>query len=109
MKRVLGILLSITLLLTLFGCGKTPLAEPDTTASSAPTETVPTTETTTVPDAEKAVFSLRTLPDIGAFVSDEKKAYFFDDGAHDTFEPRKDYGRIVPVVSPFVSWSFFRR
>lgn len=99
MKRVLGILLSITLLLTLFGCGKTPFAESDTTTSSAPTETVPTTETTTVPDAEKAVFSLRTLPDIGAFVSDEKKAYFFDDGAHDTFEPRKDYGKIVPYCT----------
>lgn len=99
MKRFLGILLSITLLLTLFGCGKTPVAEPDTTTSSAPTEITPTTEPTSAPNAEPAVFSLRTLPDIGAFVSDEKKAYFFDDGAHDTFEPRKDYGRIVPYCA----------
>ena len=94
MKRFLGILLSITLLFTLFGCGKTPPAEPDAT-TAAPTESEPTT----APEPEKAVFSLRTLPEIGTFVSDEKKACFFDDGAHDDFEPRDDYGKIVPYCA----------
>ena len=106
MKRILSILLSLCLLLTLFGCGKTPPAEPDADPS-APTETEPVS----TPEGEPAVFSLRTLPDIGDYVSDEKKDYFFEDGPHDTFEPRDDYGEIVPY-SPLterffaVDWSY---
>lgn len=98
MKRLFCVLLCLLVAFSLFACGKTtqpetpattdPAAEPTAEPSTAPVSAAPT--------AEAAVFSLKTLPEIGAFVSDEKKAYFFDDGPHDNFEARDDYGEIVP-------------
>ena len=98
MKRLFCVLLCLLLAFSLFACGKT--AQPETPATTDPAAE-PTTEPSTAPvsaapTAEAAVFSLKTLPEIGAFVSDEKKAYFFDDGPHDSFEARDDYGEIVP-------------
>lgn len=91
MKRILCLLLSCLLLLSLFGCG-TPAEEP----AAEPPATEPSTEPVAVTEPESAVFSLRTLPEIGAYVSDEKKAYFFEDGAHETFESQENYGEILP-------------
>ena len=98
MKRIPALLLGVCLLLGLCACGKSDLPpEPATTEpTTTPTTTAPPT---TAPAAEPAVFSLKKLPDIGAFVSDEKKAYFFPDGPHDSFEARKDYGEIVPYCA----------
>ena len=98
MKRLFCVLLCLLLAFSLFACGKT--AQPETPATTDPAAE-PTAEPSTAPvsaapTAEAAVFSLKTLPEIGAFVSDEKKAYFFDDGPHDNFEARDDYGEIVP-------------
>ena len=104
MKRMLALLLAFCLLAGLCACGKPDLPPaPATTEPTTTTEpaTTPTTAAppTTAPAPEPAFFSLKTLPDIGAFVSDEKKAYFFPDGAHDSFEAREDYGEIVPYVA----------
>jgi len=99
MKRALALLFGVCLLLSLCACGKP--ASPEEPASEPTTE--PTTESTTVPvsaaPGEPAVFSLKTLPEIGKYVSDEKKAYFFDDGPHNSFVPRDDYGEIVPYCA----------
>lgn len=98
MKRLFCVLLCLLLAFSLFACGKTD--RPEEPATTEPPSTEPVTEPTaapvSAPPGEPAVFSLKTLPEIGAFVSDEKKAYFFDDGPHKTFEARDDYGEIVP-------------
>ena len=91
MKRILSILLSLALLLALFGCGSQPPAEPETVV-------ITTTEPEVTTEPEPAVFSLKKLPEIGSFVSDEKKAFFYEDGPLDSFEPG-DYGEIMPYPS----------
>ena len=101
MKRVVCLLLCLLMACSLLACGKTD--RPEEPATTEPPSTEPVTEPTAAPvsaaPAEPAVFSLKTLPEIGAFVSDEKKAYFFDDGPHKTFEARDDYGEIVPYYA----------
>ena len=91
MKRIVCLLLACCIVLSLWGCGN---ESPENT--TAPSTTEPSTEPVAVTDPEPAVFSLKKLPEIGDYVSDEKVAYFFPDGAHETFEPRDDYGEIVP-------------
>ena len=91
MKRIFCLLLACCIVLSLWGCGNE--SPEDTTA---PSTTEPSTEPVAVTEPEPAVFSLKKLPEIGDYVSDEKVAYFFPDGAHETFEPRDDYGEIVP-------------
>ncbi|MBQ6419907.1 MAG: hypothetical protein IJK02_02425 [Clostridia bacterium] len=46
-----------------------------------------------------AFFQLQELPDIGSYVPHEKPAYFFDDGPRDVFEPRDDYGGVLPYCA----------
>lgn len=98
MKRGLALLLCFCLLLLACACGKTPQQQPDGTSESAAAQTEPVSEAE-MPQTEPAVFSLKELPDIGAYHSDEKKAYFFEDGAHSEFEPRDDYGPILPYIA----------
>ena len=102
MKRILALLLSVCLLLGLCACGNPPAPEePTSEPVSEPVSETPT---------EKSVFSLKTLPEIGAFTPDDKTAYFFDDGAHEDFEVRGDYGPILPYVAeiePFREAPYF--
>ena len=73
----------IVLLATASGCGQ---AQPRT-ATGSPAD-----------DHHSSAFQLDTLPEIGGFVPDEKKAFFFEDGAHGAFEPREDYGGVAPYI-----------
>lgn len=106
MKCFVCLLLSCCILLSLWGCGSTAPAE-----TTAPATTAPSTEPVAVTEPEPAVFSLKKLPEIGDYVSDEKVAYFFPDGAQEAFEPRDDYGEIVPycpLTERFfaIDWSY---
>ena len=100
MKRGLALLLSGCLLLLLCACGKAPAQQPAGTDASAAAQTQPAGKAET--PAEPAVFSLKTLPDIGTYYTGEKKAYFFEDGAHDDFVPGDDYGPILPYIAEVV-------
>ncbi len=106
MKRIFCLLLACCIVLSLWACGNE--SPEDTTA---PSTTEPSAEPVAVTEPEPAVFSLKKLPEIGEFVSDEKKDYFFDDGVHEEFEPRDDYGEIVPycpLTERFfaIDWSY---
>ncbi|MBR0536624.1 MAG: hypothetical protein IJK40_00595, partial [Clostridia bacterium] len=46
-----------------------------------------------------AFFRLKELPDVGSYVPPEKPAYFFKDGPRGDFEPRDDYGGILPYCA----------
>ncbi len=97
MKRAICLFLAFCFLLSLCGCGG--LSPEGTTEEPTFDTTEPLSEPAETTAPEPAVFSLKTLPDIGGYVSDEKKAYFFDDGAHETFAPRDDYGKVVPYYA----------
>ena len=97
--RILFILLLCSFLFSLCSCDKATVElSPETTAAQ-PKQADDPTEPIPVAELETAVFSLKSLPDIGKYVSDEKKDFFFDDGVHDVFEPRDDYGEVVPYFS----------
>ena len=95
MKRTLALLLALALLLTtLSGC--TLFSKRDSEETTTPTEAP---ETTSAPDGKPLYFELSELPAIGDYVSDDKQAYFFKDGAHDAFVTRDDYGGIIPYFA----------
>ena len=93
MKRFFCMLLTGCLLLSLCACGTPPAPE-----VTEPPVTEAPTEPLAVSEPEPAYFSLKTLPEIGAYVSDEKQESFFADGPHAVFEPRADYGEVAPYI-----------
>ena len=94
MKRICSALLVLCLLLPLAGC------VPSSSDGTPEGRTAPVSEPHPSPEDKTGtpgspVFRLDSLPDVGAFVSDEKISYFFPEGPADAFTPRSDYGRLV--------------
>lgn len=83
MKKIICLIFALALLLCASGCGGQTAA----------------TEEPTSPEEKELSFSLPFLPEIGDFVSDEKAAYFFPEGAQDSFTPRSDYGGLLPYIT----------
>ena len=92
MKKILCIILSALTLIAAAGCQKAPEASP--TDPAAPVE-----------NAGTPVFQLDELPEIGGFADEQQVRYFFEDGPHDTFEPREDYGGVIPYIAGYRTYS----
>ncbi|MCH5197683.1 MAG: hypothetical protein J1E34_02145 [Oscillospiraceae bacterium] len=81
MKKVITLILVFVLTFTaLSGCKQLSETDPEVSQSGL-------------------FFQLESLPDIGEFVSQKKAEYFFEDGAQNTFEPRGDYGSVLPYFA----------
>lgn len=94
MKRIAAFFLA-GILLCLCACSA-PGTPQQTTESSTQPEAV-TSAAAADADAEPLVFRLESLPDIGTRKQGAVKGRFFPE-YRDTFEPRDDYGSIVPYI-----------
>lgn len=80
-KHIAYALIFVLTLTSAYGCVKVPDEKPGR------------------PSGDGLYFELESLPDIGEFVSQKKAEYFFSDGAHSEFEPRDDYGAVMPYFA----------
>jgi|GEM_PF-5662422 len=102
MKRIVAfITAAVLILLCLSGCVKN--GGEDVSESAVPESVVPDSESVSEENIsvkpDGLYFQLESLPDIGKYTPNEKTEYFFPDGAHSVFEPRDDYGKLVPYYA----------
>ncbi len=85
MKKLFALILASALLLS--SC----------TVTTLPKENTPPND---VQQADKNVFSLETLPDIGSFSGKQPKERFYEDLTYD-FIPSDEYGEVIPYIGNY--------